>query len=82
MRVDANSGAGSSGSTTAGTGQQSDMFMKLLMAQLQAQDPMSPMDANSFVDQMVQFNTLDEITQIRDMMQTLMTAPSTDAAQK
>lgn len=52
-------------------GQQSDMFMKLLLAQLRSQDPMSPMDANSFVNQMVQFNTLDQITQIRQLVESL-----------
>lgn len=48
--------------------------MQLLLAQLKTQDPMSPMDANSFVDQMVQFNTLDQITQIRQLVEALETA--------
>ena len=56
---------------STGIGQQSDMFMKLLLAQLRSQDPMSPMDANSFVNQMVQFNTLDQITQIRQLVESL-----------
>lgn len=50
------------------------MFMQLLMTQLQSQDPMSPMDTNTFVSQLVQFNTLDEVTQIRDLIQTLANA--------
>jgi flagellar basal-body rod modification protein FlgD len=57
--------------TNTAIGQQSDMFMKLLLAQLRSQDPMSPMDANSFVNQMVQFNTLDQITQIRQLVESL-----------
>ena len=80
MRVEASAGSGSTSSTT-GTGQQSDMFMKLLLAQLQSQDPMSPMDANSFVDQMVQFNTLDQITQIRQLVETLKPASTPGAKQ-
>lgn len=68
MRVESNSGSQQSSQVTS-SGQQSDMFMKLLLAQLQSQDPLSPMDANSFVNQMVQFNTLEQITKIREMIQ-------------
>jgi flagellar basal-body rod modification protein FlgD len=78
MRVDAKAatpGDTSSGAAT-GIGDQSGMFMKLLMAQLQNQDPLAPTDANSFVEQMVQFNTLDQITQIRQLVQALATAPA------
>lgn len=68
MRVESNAASGSPQSSAA-SAQQSDMFMKLLMAQLKSQDPMSPMDANSFVDQMVQFNTLEQITEIRQLVE-------------
>lgn len=46
-----------------------DMFMKLLMAQLKSQSPLDPVDPNQFVGQLVQFNTLDELIQIREMVQ-------------
>jgi flagellar basal-body rod modification protein FlgD len=50
----------------------SDAFMTLLMAQLKSQDPMSPMDTNQFVTQLVQFNTLNEITKIRELVSGIM----------
>jgi flagellar basal-body rod modification protein FlgD len=70
MQVNSSLGMQDKTANTA-MGQQSDMFMKLLLAQLRSQDPMSPMDANSFVNQMVQFNTLDQITQIRQLVESL-----------
>jgi flagellar basal-body rod modification protein FlgD len=74
MRVESN--ASSQGSTQVGTtAKQSDMFMKLLLAQLRTQDPLSPMDANSFVNQMVQFNTLEQITEIRSLIENSVTLP-------
>jgi flagellar basal-body rod modification protein FlgD len=53
----------------------SDAFLQLLMTQLKSQDPMSPMDTNQFVTQLVQFNTLDQITCIRELMQAWTSVP-------
>jgi flagellar basal-body rod modification protein FlgD len=39
-----------------------DEFMKLLMAQLQHQDPMKPMDDQAFIAQVAQFSSLDQLT--------------------
>jgi flagellar basal-body rod modification protein FlgD len=39
-------------------------FMKLLMAQLQNQDPMNPMDSANFSAQLAQFSSLEQLTQI------------------
>lgn len=55
---------GMSGLTTS-----SDMFLKLLTTQLKAQDPMSPMNPNEFVGQLVQFNTLGQIMEIRGALE-------------
>jgi flagellar basal-body rod modification protein FlgD len=44
-------------------------FLTLLMTQLKAQDPMSPMDPNQMVGQLVQFNTLGEIMKIRELLE-------------
>ncbi len=68
-RVSSREVTNNSSSSPLGGG--SDEFMQLLMTQLQSQDPLSPMDTNSFVSQLVQFNTLDEITQIRSLIETL-----------
>jgi flagellar basal-body rod modification protein FlgD len=54
-------------------------FLTLLMTQLKSQDPMSPMDTNSFVTQLVQFNTLDQITSIRQLIQELAGMSDTGA---
>lgn len=61
----AQSAAAASGNST----DSSDMFMTLLMTELKAQDPTSPMDPTQMVGQMVQFNTLSEIMKIRQLVQ-------------
>jgi flagellar basal-body rod modification protein FlgD len=38
-----------------------EMFLKLLVAQLKHQDPLSPVDNNDFLNQSVQFSTLEAI---------------------
>ena len=39
-----------------------DDFLKLLVTQLQHQDPMNPMDDKDFMGQMAQFSSLEQIT--------------------
>lgn len=46
-----------------------DMFMQLLSTQLKNQSPLDPVDPNQFVGQLVQFNTLDQIIGIRQLLQ-------------
>jgi flagellar basal-body rod modification protein FlgD len=67
-----------SGSAIRGS---NDMFMQLLMAELQTQNPLSPMDPNQMVNQLVQLNTLKEITSIRELLQQLGTIPDTPVEQ-
>ena len=45
------------------------MFMQLLVTQLQNQDPLSPMDPSTFVNQLVGVNSLDQLTQINQVLQ-------------
>lgn len=66
MRVESQAATQNNTSSSTIGSADSDMFMKLLLAQLKSQDPLAPTDANQFVSQLVQFNTLNEITQIRD----------------
>ena len=55
-----------------------DSFMQLLIAQLQNQSPLDPVDPNQFVGQLVQFNTLNEIISIRQLLQQVAgSAPTT-----
>lgn len=44
----------------------------MLSAQLQAQSPLDPLDPNQFVAQLAQFQSLSELTQIDESMQTLV----------
>jgi len=49
-------------------------FMQLLMTQLKNQDPLSPMDPTQFAQQLVQFNSLDQLVAIRQDLDTQNTA--------
>ncbi len=44
-------------------------FLTLLMAQLKTQDPLSPMDPNQMVTQLVQFNSLGQLMSIRQLLE-------------
>ena len=49
-------------------------FMTLLVAQLQSQDPFQPMDPTTMVGQLVQFNSLNELVQIRQDIENKQTS--------
>ena len=51
-----------------------DAFITLLTTQLQSQDPLNPMDPNQMVNELTSMNTLQEIIQIRQDMDSLVTA--------
>jgi len=51
-----------------------DSFITLLTAQLQAQDPLSPMDPDQMVNELTSINTLQQIVQIRSDMDTLVSS--------
>lgn len=48
-----------------------DDFLKLLIAQLKHQDPMSPMDNNQFMDQLVQFSSLEQMSNMATAVEEL-----------
>jgi flagellar basal-body rod modification protein FlgD len=50
-------------------------FMTLLVAQLKAQDPTAPMDPTTFVNQLVGFNSLQQLININGDL--TPTAPTT-----
>jgi len=61
--VSAAAAAGTTGSTTASPATPpvtENMFLKLLVAQLQNQDPTNPADSTQFVTQLAQFQTMEQ----------------------
>jgi len=66
----------SSSSSTTSTDPGVDLtstFLQLLSVQLQNQSPIDPVDPNQFVTQLATFDSLGELTQIQELMQTLVT---------
>ncbi|MDY0405881.1 flagellar hook assembly protein FlgD [Virgibacillus sp. 179-BFC.A HS] len=49
-----------------------DAFLKILMTQLQNQDPTSPMDDKEFISQMAQFSTLEQMTNMTESINALV----------
>ena len=70
-------GGGASSTQQAVDLQQSSLgqeqFLKILLAQLQFQDPLKPMDNQQFLAQMAQFSSLAQASQLNDRVDTLLT---------
>jgi len=87
----ASAAASSTGTTpTPATGQNKatdaqNQFLKLLVAQLQGQNPLDPLDGTQFVTQLAQFSTLQELTGMHtdlDNIQKYMQTAANQAAQQ
>lgn len=50
-----------------------DEFLKLLVEQLKAQDPLNPMDNNEFIAQSAQFSQLEQSTQLNTTLSGFLT---------
>ena len=48
-----------------------DMFLKLLVAQIQNQDPLNPMDPTQFVSQLSQFSSVEQLLEIRRTLESI-----------
>jgi flagellar basal-body rod modification protein FlgD len=69
--VNSINGSGTSGSalgTTTTAQDQSDRFLKLLVAQMQNQDPLNPMDSAQVTSQMAQISTVQGVTNLNTTM--------------
>jgi flagellar basal-body rod modification protein FlgD len=67
--------------STVNSGQQQlnsdyNTFLQLLTAQLKNQDPLSPMDTNSFTQQLVEMNGVQQQLQTNSLLQTLVNQSS------
>jgi len=67
--------------TTTSTGNSSlgkDEFLKILMTQLQNQDPLNPMEDKEFIAQMAQFSSLEQTTNMASMLEKFINLQSGD----
>src|SRR3954469_5192916 len=78
--MDSISGTSAAGASTqalqsvAGQSLGKDEFLKLLMTQLQHQDPMNPMDDKDFMGQMAQFSSLEQSANMAQTLSQMSTA--------
>jgi flagellar basal-body rod modification protein FlgD len=54
-----------------------DDFLKLLVAQLQNQDPLNPADSTQFTAQLAQFSSLEQLQNINDSLSSFKSSEST-----
>jgi len=66
------SAAGSAASIAKANEDASDRFLKLLMTQIQNQDPLNPMDNAQMTSQMAQINTVAGIDKMNDSLSTMV----------
>jgi flagellar basal-body rod modification protein FlgD len=66
--------AGTAGTTVANKSLGKDDFLKLLVTQMQHQDPMKPLEDTAFIAQMAQFSALEQMQQVNGQLSALTAA--------
>lgn len=74
--VSSTASAYSSSSTESSNELGRDAFLKLLLIQLQNQDPLSPTDDKEFIAQLAQFSSLEAMEKMSETMDDLMNRES------
>lgn len=67
-------------STSGTNGMDKDAFMKILITQMQNQDPTKPMDDTQFISQMAQFSSLEQMTNVNTGLDILTQMQTTTQA--
>lgn len=62
--------------TTSNDSLGKDAFLKILFAQLQNQDPLSPMDDKEFIGQMATFSSLEQLTNMNQTLEKFVESAS------
>jgi flagellar basal-body rod modification protein FlgD len=74
----ANSAASRAASDRIGLADDFDSFLQLLTTQLKNQDPLSPLDANQFTEQLVQFSAVEQAIKSNDVLGQLLAVIRSD----
>jgi flagellar basal-body rod modification protein FlgD len=76
-------GSGTTPALSNAAQQEQTQFLNLLVTQLKEQNPLDPQDGTQFVTQLAQFSSLEELVNIRTILQgyssTSNTTPGTDS---
>lgn len=71
-----------SGALTSATGNMGkEEFLSLLVAQLQNQDPLNPMEGTEFAAQLAQYSSLEQLMQINEGISALVASQSNQEPQ-
>ena len=62
--------------------EQRSQFLRLLIAQIKGQDPLNPMDGTEFVSQLAQFTSVEELINIRQVIERVEVALESQTAER